>query len=302
MDHNRIQRSSSPSSVDTPYTNSTNLTSPTLSSTPAPQSNANAAPQNGQKTYAKKATGLAADTVRKHTKESDLILFGSCFCPFVQRVWIALEVKEIPYQYVEVDPYKKPQNLMEVNPRGLVPAIRHGNWGCYESTVVMEYLEDLSMGHSLLPLGDPQLRAHCRLWVDHINRHVVPAFYKLLQETDVSQHPEHTSALQSNITTLVNASHASGPFFLGQHISFVDIFIAPWILRLSRVLKYYRGWPDPEVGSRWESWVSAVEADERVKATTSDDGLYLDSYERYAENRPNTSQLAEAINAGRGIP
>ena len=62
------------------------------------------------------------------------------FSPFVQRVWIALEVKGIPYQYIEVDPYKKPDSLLEVNPRGLVPAIRHGNWGCHESTVLLEYV------------------------------------------------------------------------------------------------------------------------------------------------------------------
>lgn len=60
--------------------------------------------------------------------------------PFVQRVWIALEAKGIQYQYIEVDPYKKPQSLLEVNPRGLVPAIRHGDWGCGESTVLMEYV------------------------------------------------------------------------------------------------------------------------------------------------------------------
>lgn len=60
--------------------------------------------------------------------------------PFVQRVWIALEMKGIPYQYIEIDPYEKPQALLEVNPRGLVPALRHGDWGCYESTVIMEYV------------------------------------------------------------------------------------------------------------------------------------------------------------------
>lgn len=62
------------------------------------------------------------------------------FSPFVQRVWIALELKEIPYQYVEIDPYQKPQSLLEINPRGLVPALRHGDWGCYESTVLLEYV------------------------------------------------------------------------------------------------------------------------------------------------------------------
>ena len=44
------------------------------------------------------------------------------------------------YQYIEVDPYKKPASLLEVNPRGLVPALRHGDWACHESTVLMEYV------------------------------------------------------------------------------------------------------------------------------------------------------------------
>ncbi|KAK2799617.1 hypothetical protein FQN51_006749 [Onygenales sp. PD_10] len=255
-----------------------------------------------QKTYHKKASGLAAITVKKHSRESDLKLFGSCFCPFVQRVWIALEVKGIPYQYIEVDPYKKPESLLEVNPRGLVPAIRQGNWGCYESTVLLEYLDDLDSGNPLLPPGDPQLRAHCRLWADHINRHIIPGFYRLLQEQDLQKQVSYSEELQGEISKLVNASHVHGPFFLGQHISFVDIQLAPWMLRLSRVLKPYRGWPDPEQGSRWAAWVEAVEGNEHVKATTSADDLYLDSYERYAENRPNTSLLANAINTGRGLP
>jgi glutathione S-transferase len=68
---------------------------------------------------------------------TNIIHLGS---PFVQRVWIALEAKGLQYQYIEVDPYKKPQSLLEVNPRGLVPAIRHGDWGCGESTVLMEYV------------------------------------------------------------------------------------------------------------------------------------------------------------------
>jgi len=107
----------------------------------------------------------------------------------------------------------------------------------------------------------------------------------------------------------------------------VDIQFAPWMIRLKRVLKPYRGWPDPEPGSRWKAWVDAVEGHEAVRATTSGDELYLDSYERYAgefifakiywgerisgdmfadeinaENRPNTSQLANAINSGKGLP
>lgn len=52
-----------------------------------------------------------------------------------------MEVKGLSYQYIEVDPYKKPEALLEVNPRGLVPALRHGDWSCHESTVLMEYVQ-----------------------------------------------------------------------------------------------------------------------------------------------------------------
>jgi len=135
-----------------------------------------------------------------------------------------------------------------------------------------------------------------------INRHVIPCFYRLLQEQDTEKQHGYSEELKEDINKLVNASHVHGPYFLGPSISFVDIQFAPWMLRLSRVLKAYRGWPDPERGSRWAAWVDAVERNEHVKATTSADDLYLDSYERYAENRPNTSLLAAAVNAGRGLP
>jgi glutathione S-transferase len=220
----------------------------------------------------------------------------------VQRVWISLEHKKIPYQYIEVDPYKKPQSLLDVNPRGLVPAIRHGpTWSTHESTVIMEYLEDLQAGAALLP-PNPQTRATCRLWTDHVNRHIVPGFYRLIQAQDPQDQVKHATELREDIGKLVDAADPAGPFFLGQGLGFVDVQIAPWVVRLRKVLGPYRGWPEPENGSRWQAWVDAIEQEPSVRATTSDDQLYLDSYERYAENRPGTSEVANAVNAGRGLP
>jgi len=253
------------------------------------------------KSYHTKATGAALDTAQNHSKDEPLKLYGSCFCPFVQRVWISLEFKGFPYQYIEIDPYKKPKELLDVNPRGLVPALKHDDWGCYESTVLMEYLEDVNYGSFLLP-PDSKAKAHSRLWSDHINRKILPLFYKYLQEQDNEKQVSHAKDFQAEITKLIDAADERGPFFLGKDLSFVDVQFAPWILRLSRVLKPYRGWPDAEPGTRWHTWVDAIENHPNVKATTSEDELYLDSYERYAENRPNTSQVAQAINEGKGLP
>ncbi len=79
------------------------------------------------------ATGLAAKTVEKHQESQALVfyagwvrlilyfdasivltgsLFARQFCPFVQRTWITLEEKGIPYKYVEVNPYKKEKHFL----------------------------------------------------------------------------------------------------------------------------------------------------------------------------------------------
>lgn len=104
---------------------------------------------------------------------------------------------------------------------------------------------------------------------------------------------KNTEELKEEITKLVNASHVHGPFFLGPGMSYVDIQLAPWVIRLSRVLKPYRGWTDPEMGSRWGRWIQAIEDNEHVKATTSSDELYLERYIKYmgklAPGIPQTS-------------
>ena len=46
----------------------------------------------------------------------------------------------------EVDPYKKPQALLEVSPKGLVPGLKLHDYNppraLNESTVILEYLEE----------------------------------------------------------------------------------------------------------------------------------------------------------------
>lgn len=56
------------------------------------------------KHYHRECTGTALETVKGHESVQDITFFGACFCPFVQRVWAALEYLEIPY-YVRVGTY-----------------------------------------------------------------------------------------------------------------------------------------------------------------------------------------------------
>ncbi|KAI5982778.1 glutathione S-transferase [Pisolithus albus] len=268
------------------------------------------------KSYHKQATGPAFDTVQRHATDQDITLFAGCFCPFVQRVWVALEYLEIPYKVYEVDPYKKPQELLELSPKGLVPALRLDNYSppraLNESTVILEYLEDLasmSTKRSLLPpLSDPYARALVRLQADHVNRTLVPVFYRYLQAQDpdaqIAGGREFLDAIETLVGLFERADREVGGTGLwkdGGELGLVDILVGPWLLRATNVLKHYRGLELPR-GPKFDGWLKRLLEHSVFKRTCSTEELYLDSYERYAFNRPNTSQVANAINTGRGLP
>ncbi|KAK8050032.1 hypothetical protein PG994_011762 [Apiospora phragmitis] len=237
-----------------------------------------------QKPTQRRATGAAQLTVKKHSKEHELKLYAACFCPFSQRVWIALEVKGMQYQYCETDPFKRPTHLLEANPRGMVPAIREGDWASGESAVILEYLEDRDHHVPLLPT-DPRLKANCRLWIDHINAKIVPSYFNLLRATDTSKQSEGIDRLQTEIRALVQAADERGPYFLGADLCLVDIHFAPFVLRLSRMLRQHRHWSDPMPGTRWHMWIEALERNPHIMATTSSSELYLETFDLFMNSR-----------------
>ncbi|CAA7258454.1 unnamed protein product [Cyclocybe aegerita] len=283
--------------------------------------------------YHTEATGDALITVKNHQKDEDITLFGGCFCPFVQRVWVAFEVLGIPYKYYEVDPYKKPKELLEVSPKGLVPGLRLNRYtpprSLNESTVILEYLEDLAATttkRSILPLiTNPYARGLLRLQADHVNRYLVPAFYRYLQaqteEKQIEGGTEFHDSLEGLVALLERAEReilepggASGEGELQalrkglglwvpgeQDLGWADIMAGPWLFRAKVVLTHYRGFQLPQ-GERVKAWLDRLFEHPAFKATCSTEQLYLDSYERYAFNRPNTSMVAKAINEGRALP
>ncbi|KAJ3980367.1 glutathione S-transferase [Lentinula detonsa] len=288
------------------------------------------------KAYRNECTGDALETVKKHTKEQDTTLFGSCFCPFVQRVWVSFEYLQIPYKVssYEVDPYKKPKDLLEVSPKGLVPGLKLNHFNppkaLNESTVILEYINDLAVGsngRSLLPpTTNPYSRALVRLQCDHVNRSLVPSFYRYLQAQDedaqINGGKEFHESIEGLVKLLertenevVRSGGASGEgerkalaVGLGlwiaeneEDIGLIDVMAGPWLYRATNVLKHYRGFELPH-GEKFDRWIKKLFNHPNFKSTCNTEDLYLDSYERYAFNRPNTSQVANAVNSGRGLP
>jgi glutathione S-transferase len=266
-------------------------------------------------------SGLAHATSSGHAADQPLKLYSGWFCPFVQRAWITLQEKQIPYQYIEINPYHKEKSFLELNPRGLVPTLRvpvgtNGNDAkpLYESTVICEYLDETyanssKYGEPLFPRNTYE-KARARIWIDFVGSRVVPAFYRMLQHTLGKSYSveEAREELLGHIKTITQEADPEGPFFLGQTMSMVDVSVAPWMLRLFLIDHYKPGGlcmpssgEDKHVWDRWRKWEKAVEGKRSVQETMSDREQYIDVYKRYAEDQTQ-SKVGQATRGGRELP
>ncbi|KAG0664817.1 hypothetical protein C6P46_000954 [Rhodotorula mucilaginosa] len=246
------------------------------------------------------ATGRAADTVKAHLAEHSLVFHAGWFCPFVQRVWLALEEKGIDYHYKEVNPYKKEPHFLKINPKGLVPALEHDNKvnsdALYESLVLLEYLDDAFPENSLRP-ADPHEAGLVRLALQQISNVVVPAFYKYVQAQEPEAQEEGGKAFVKALRDL----HAQ--WFLpdsdwarGQDFGLVDIALAPWVVRFD-LLEKHRGFSADAVNAQFAAWTRRILDRPSVRATTSLPEDYEKVYRRYFEDTAE-SEVAKATRKG----
>ena len=103
----------------------------------------------------------------------EIELFTANFSPFAQRVRLALLEKSVDYWHTEIDLKNKPEWFTVISPLGEVPVIRHEDRFITDSTVILEYLEDVYPSPALRP-RDPGRRAVTRLWMEYADEKLAP--------------------------------------------------------------------------------------------------------------------------------
>jgi glutathione S-transferase len=94
-------------------------------------------------------------------------LYTAALSPFSAKIRIALDEKGLRYEEISLPSRRsgiveKPPELLEINPRGEVPTLVDGAVRLFDSTVILEYLEDAHPEPPLLP-RTPAERARARL-------------------------------------------------------------------------------------------------------------------------------------------
>ena len=166
------------------------------------------------------------------------------WCPFCERVWFALEEKEIPFVTEFIDLHDKPQWYTELVPSGQVPAAKIENELVYESKDILLALEARFSDFPLLP-ADPQGNAIARLLIEDAETNGCKEVgYKFLVRTCTDD--QELASLQASFEVKLDEleqalANYPGVYFL-RTFSLVDIMYAPHLDRLAASLPVYRGY------------------------------------------------------------
>ncbi|XP_031488537.1 glutathione S-transferase U17-like [Nymphaea colorata] len=157
-------------------------------------------------------------------------LIGTHSSPFVLRVKIALNLKNVPFEFlIEYLPYKKSQLLLDSNPvHKKVPVLLHDGRAICESLIILEYIDETwaSCGSPILP-SDPYDRAIARFWAAYIDEKLFPPFRAILttegeeQKAKVGQVVAALEMLEEGF----GKCNKGGKFFGGQTIGLVDLIL-----------------------------------------------------------------------------
>jgi glutathione S-transferase len=94
-----------------------------------------------------------------------------------QKVRLALWEKEIEFDTQAIDHKSREQTsqwYLKLNPNGVVPTLMHDDAVIIDSSVIIEYLDDVFPENSLTP-SDPVKRAHMRKWMRYFEEVPTPA-------------------------------------------------------------------------------------------------------------------------------
>src|SRR5258708_12576105 len=115
-----------------------------------------------------------------------IVFYYGSGSPFAWRVWLALEHKKLPEELGVMSFGKgdlKQPAFQALTPRGKVPLIQDGDYVLYESTAIMEYLQDAypGSGASLFP-ADPKPRGIARRLIREADEYLMDSLEELLEQ------------------------------------------------------------------------------------------------------------------------
>jgi glutathione S-transferase len=243
-----------------------------------------------------------------------LVLYGAPQSTCSQRVRFVLHAKGLAFEERRLDLLAGDQlrpDYLKLNPNGLVPTLVHDGVPVIDSSVIMEYLEEVFPGGRTFVPGDPLERARMRALIRFIDEMPTPAVrvptYNLaflphfqsmseeafraladakplrrefllkmgrsgFPESDMNEALERLRRAAVRMDDAIRQS--GGQWLLGTRISLADVAIMPVIVRMDDI-RLHRLWSDLPAVARW---FEAIQADPAFRPTYYEGSLLTEKY------------------------
>ena len=158
-------------------------------------------------------------------------LFSDPADHYCHRVRIVLAEKGVAVDVQNVNPGNLPQELSDLNPYNSLPTLVDRELVLYESSVMMEYLDERFPHPPLLPVY-PVSRAQSRLMMHRIQKDWC-ALVDIILDPKTKETPAARARKELRESLLAVAPiFAEKPFFMSDEFTLVDCCVAPILWRL----------------------------------------------------------------------
>ncbi|XP_047317360.1 glutathione transferase GST 23-like [Impatiens glandulifera] len=213
-------------------------------------------------------------------EDKEVKLYGFWASPFVHRIEWALQMKGIKYEYIEEDVINNKSNsLLQYNPvYKKVPVLVHGGNPISESTIILEYIEQLWPHNPRLLSQNPYERAMARFWI-HFGEEMWPIFRAVMKANTVDEKENAKRDAIGMMKSLEEGGLGDRTFFDGDSIGLVDISFG-WMTYFLEAFEEAVGVKllEPSVLPRLHAWAQRFKELPIVK-----------------ENHPNHEKLVDHI-------
>jgi glutathione S-transferase len=164
--------------------------------------------------------------------------------PYSWRALLALEYKQLAYVSHQVQFAKqehKSAQMLQMNPRGRVPVLKDGDYVCYESLAILEYLDRKYPERSIFGATPEEAGTIARViceYQSYVEDHIMKIIYAILFQGMEGHMEEVERALQFVATEAktIESKLNDAQWLVGNSFSAADIVVFPGIQMLLRAL------------------------------------------------------------------
>ena len=213
-----------------------------------------------------------------------MILYDHPLSPYAQKVRIMLREKKQKFEAVIPDELGSGQDrgYSRHNPRLEVPALAVNGTTLFDSTIILEYLEDLLPDPPLRPV-DPLARARCRLIEEVCDTHYEAINWGLGELRFFKRGGDQAAALRETAATETAALQAwldsqigESGWLTGDDYGWADLVAVPYVT-MSQIFGF-----EPDPSSKLNNWLEQVTARPAVAKTISEAAAAVAGMDAYS--------------------